>query len=466
MEQPIARIQQIKKSDKELVFSKALYHYCREFQNWSPYLGLPKQDQVLRQALQNSESKLHLRIDFSTEETEVYVPIIYFSETGNHVFKLNLFQRDKRNDEVKELDLSSFLKLAFKEANKNYQQWEMIDIESGITAVIAMLGQSVQEKEMKEATLPDILFEQLPSPIHNYFNEYLEDFYLSENPQDQLNCLLEIVGKLGQKGLIEEPLSLRYIYDELNKKGEKFRTILDQRNIGIKGFLFRHFGEYDLSIHNVLHYAFFSPDLLLPDSKKEVFNKYFEQEKVQISFRPFDIDQDLELVCEWFHRDHAKAIWKMDWSLSELELFYRTLLPGKFSHSYIGDINGEPAFNFEVYWATRDVLGDYYDVLPSDYGTHLFIASTDKTKKFPALITRSIVEWMFGQPEINRLVGEGSVDSLAALMNKVHVGFKLQHIIEMPHKKAYLNFCIREWYWAKFPESKEIMERNHQKKIK
>jgi hypothetical protein len=69
---------------------------------------------------------------------------------------------------------------------------------------------------------------------------------------------------------------------------------------------------------------------------------------------------------------------------------------------------------------------------------------------------------MFSQPQVNRLVGEGSVESLAALMNKVHVGFKLQHVIEMPHKKAYLNFCIREWYLEKFPETIEIINTNHQ----
>jgi hypothetical protein len=27
----------------------------------------------------------------------------------------------------------------------------------------------------------------------------------------------------------------------------------------------------------------------------------------------------------------------------------------------------------------------------------------------------------------------------------------------MPHKKANLNFCYREWYWAKFPQNKNII---------
>nr|WP_315898196.1 GNAT family N-acetyltransferase [Chitinophaga pinensis] len=39
------------------------------------------------------------------------------------------------------------------------------------------------------------------------------------------------------------------------------------------------------------------------------------------------------------------------------------MLPGNWSHSYIGEINGTPGYNFEVYWVVRDMLADYYDAL-------------------------------------------------------------------------------------------------------
>jgi hypothetical protein len=462
MEQPILITNPVNVENKDLTFSILLRFYCREFTNWSPYSGLPKYDPIVKNALEDSDSDLHLRIDFSTEEKEVYVPLVYYSATGNHLFKSKLIQRNRRNDEVKELDLYSFFKLAFKEGVKKYPEWQSIDIESGVESAIEALEETAQGYVRKEIYFSDLLLDHLPSSIHSYLQKHLDSFDISENVQVQLEDLFIIVGILGQKELMEEHLSLSYIYDQFSQKGEEFKAIFDQRKSKVKGVFFSHFASYDQLVNNVLHYAFFSSDLLLPQIKREVFSKYFEQEKVQISFRPFDLDRDLEMVHEWFHKEHAKTIWKMNWPLAELELFYRTLLPGRFSHSYIGEINGEAIFNFEIYWATNDVLGDYYDVLPSDYGTHLFIATTDKTKKFPALITRSIVEWMFSQPQVNRLVGEGSVESLAALMNKVHVGFKLQHVIEMPHKKAYLNFCIREWYLEKFPETIEIINTNHQ----
>lgn len=207
---------------------------------------------------------------------------------------------------------------------------------------------------------------------------------------------------------------------------------------------------------NVLHYHFFSRQLISPEGKEVFYNRYFPKEDVVISLRPVDLDRDLDMLHEWFNREHAKKIWQMDWPLKQLETYYRTLLPGDMMYSYIGEANGEPTFNIEVYWAIRDMVGDYYDVVPTDYGTHQFIAPVDPKKKYASPSTQCMVDYVFAQPEVGKMVGEGSVDSLASMMNKAHVGFKIEKVIEMPHKKANLNFCYREWYWAKFPQNKDI----------
>ncbi|MET3877965.1 GNAT family N-acetyltransferase [Chitinophaga sp. OAE865] len=207
---------------------------------------------------------------------------------------------------------------------------------------------------------------------------------------------------------------------------------------------------------NVLHTHFFSRQLIQPAGKQICYSRYFPKEDVVITLRPVDLDRDLEMLHEWFNREHAIKIWQMNWPLRQLETYYRTLLPGDMMYSYIGEANGEPTFNIEVYWAIRDLVGDYYDVLPTDYGTHQFIAPTDPKKKFASPSTQCMVDYVFAQPEVGKMVGEGAVDSLASMMNKAHVGFKIQKVIEMPHKKANLNFCYREWYWAKFPQNKDI----------
>jgi hypothetical protein len=67
-----------------------------------------------------------------------------------------------------------------------------------------------------------------------------------------------------------------------------------------------------------------------------------------------------------------------------------------------------------------------------------------------------MMDFVFAEAKVSKMVGEGSVDSLASMMNKAQVGFKIQKVIEMPHKKANLNFCYREWYWEKFPAAKNF----------
>lgn len=204
---------------------------------------------------------------------------------------------------------------------------------------------------------------------------------------------------------------------------------------------------------NLLQERFFSEKLLCPELQRTLFSRYFPKEAVTITIRAFDIDRDLEMVHEWFNREHALKIWQMNWPLRQLEQYYRTQLPGRVMYSYIGEANGEPTFNFEVYWATRDMLGDYYEVLPSDYGTHQFIAPTDPKKKYASPSTRAMLDYVFAEPKVGKMVGEGAVDSMASIMNKAHVGFRIEKVIELPHKKANLNFCYREWYQAKFPET-------------
>ncbi|GEN65857.1 GNAT family N-acetyltransferase [Chryseobacterium rhizosphaerae] len=209
-------------------------------------------------------------------------------------------------------------------------------------------------------------------------------------------------------------------------------------------------------VPNLLHEYFFSEQLIQPKGKDIFFKRYFEKEDVTITIRPIDLENDLEMLHEWFNREHAVKIWQMNWSIDELETYYRVMLPGNEAHSYIVMSNGEPSCNIEIYWACRDIVGDYYEVLPTDYGTHQFIAPIDPKKKYVSPSTQSMVDYVFAQPQVGKMVGEGSVDSLASMMNKAHVGFKVDKVIEMPHKKANLNFCYREWYWEKFPQNKDV----------
>jgi len=288
------------------------------------------------------------------------------------------------------------------------------------------------------------------------------------------NNLFGVINALGKNGLADELELLKITYNcfksiENTDSTGYIHHFLTSSRLGVKGNLLTSLTKMDeatasrenpaiyRSYYNPLNAFFYSKKLLNPTSKETVYSRYFTKEDVTISIRPIDLDRDLEMLHEWFHRSHAKEIWQMNWSIHQLEVYYKKLIASNTIYSYIGEVNGVPTCNFEVYWGIRDVVGDYYDALPSDYGTHQFIAPTDPKKKFVSLFTQCMMDYVFAQPEVGKMIGEGAVNSIASMMNKAHVGFKIEKVIEMPHKTANLNFCYREWYWEKFPQNKDIV---------
>lgn len=288
-----------------------------------------------------------------------------------------------------------------------------------------------------------------------------------------VNHLLGIINALGKSKLTEENLLINLLYETLKAEEQSDTTglvshLTNSIKLVVKGNLLTSLNNMDeasaprtnpavyKSYPNPLNKYFFSEKLINPKGTGTVFNRYFEKENVTVTLRPVNIDTDLEMLHEWFHREHALQIWKMNWPIRELEAYYRTLLPNDVVQSYIGEVNGVPTFNIEVYWANRDVVGGYYDALPSDYGTHQFIAPTDPKLKFTSPATQSMMDFVFAEPKVGKMVGEGSTALLASMINKAQMGFKIEKVIEMPDKKANLNFCYREWYWAKFPSAKDF----------
>lgn len=288
-----------------------------------------------------------------------------------------------------------------------------------------------------------------------------------------VNHLFGLINAFGKSNLVSERRLIDLLYEALKAAEGTDETglvshMLNSVKLVVKGNLLTSLNNMDEAsaprtnpavytvFPNPLNKYFFSDQLICPQGKDIVFSRYFEKEDVTITLRPVDLDRDLEMLHEWFHREHTLNIWQMNWPIRELEKYYRTLLRGDMLYSYIGEANGVPTFNIEVYWASRDIVGDYYEVLPADYGTHQLIAPTDPKQKYASPATQSMMDFVFAEPKVGKMVGEGAVNSLASMMNKAHVGFKIEKVIEMPHKKANLNFCYREWYWAKFPAARDF----------
>lgn len=423
------------------ILTAIINSYCRGFSNWSCYEGIPKYDDVLSSYFSTTGYQLHLRLDFSANGVEVFIPLRYFSESGYHVFDFPVVERTIADDQINKIDAERLFTIMGEHLQQTYPEIR------------------VQQALDKLSSFP--YPPQMEGGSVDAFNTLLlvTDVSRQSDPEQWLVYdLLPMVAYLGYRQQADETKLLSAIYEKCEQSLVD-HALLNSNKLSVPNELLSFLLGHDKETRpypNPLHKVFYSPALIQPDGKEPVYSRYFPKEDITVSIRPFDIDRDLEMAHEWFNREHAKKIWKMDWSLRELELYYRCMLPGNWSHSYIGEINGTPSYNFEVYWVVRDVLADYYDALPTDYGTHQFIAPVDPKLKFSSPSTQCMLDWVFAQPEVGKMVGEGSVESLAALMNKAHVGFRVEKVIELPHKKANLNFCYREWYWAKFPDNQHL----------
>ncbi len=483
--------------------------WCREFRNWSFYIGPAVYDEVLRIKMQQYETRLHLRLDFTAQGSEIFVPVAYRSSTGAHLFAGAAWERTIADNTINILSPERLTELATvsaattaiaplaatrdkiappAEAGWFYPE-DLLCLQEDLPLLVSLISGmpgtlSMEAKTVRWFTLyATQLLQQIEKltatgipgcpVVLVQINEQgwpagckaaeESDYGDKRFPLHRvLSYFMPLIAAAGRHGLAAELTLIKAMYPQFKAcagagAGTEglLQQLLSQRNIECKGLLFAG-KDYSVTYPNPLHKYFLLEPVLKPEGIQPIFERYFSKEDITVSIRSFDHDRDMELVYDWFHAEHAKPIWKMDWPMEQLELFFRTIAANDAAHSFIGEINGEPTFNLEVYWVTGDVLGEYYEVQPDDYGTHLLIAPVDKKKKFPSATMQTILDWLFAQPLIGRLVGEGSVDSVAALMNKVHVGFRLDRVLDMPHKRSHLNFCQREWYWERFPENKNF----------
>ncbi|MEM6814803.1 MAG: GNAT family N-acetyltransferase [Bacteroidota bacterium] len=283
-----------------------------------------------------------------------------------------------------------------------------------------------------------------------------------------VNNVLGVVSAMTKTGFIDE----RDLLVELRTKLLKFQEIdqtglisyiLDSRDWTIKANMLTKLADMDevlqpmdnpaiyCDMPNPLMILQFQEEYMKPKHSNSTHECYFEDLDITVKLRPFNVKEDIPLVHKWFNEEHTKSFWKMDGPIKELEKFYIELEESEASTAYIGEIDGEPTFTFEPYWPMRDDIGRYYDALPSDHGAHLLIAPTDKNKKYTFHSVRAFMMQYFQIEGTGKMIGEADVNMRPMHILVTRIGFKLQKVVELPHKKANLTFCTREDYLERFP---------------
>lgn len=162
--------------------------------------------------------------------------------------------------------------------------------------------------------------------------------------------------------------------------------------------------------------------------------------------RPIDMEFDIPLIHNWVNRDYA-VYWEMNgFSVEEVKNTYYNILEK--TQVYIGVFNGKEAFLLECYDPQNDVVGKYYESQKGDKGMHILVAPSEKPiRNFTWNIFTVILDFIFSDAKSQRIVVEPDArNHKIHLLNK-RAGFVFQHVLELPHKKAHLEFCTREDYY-------------------
>lgn len=162
--------------------------------------------------------------------------------------------------------------------------------------------------------------------------------------------------------------------------------------------------------------------------------------------RPLDMEADIPLIHNWVNRDYA-VYWEMKgFSVEEVKNTYYNILEK--AQVYIGIFNHDVAFLLECYDPQNDLVGKYYDAKKGDKGMHILVAPFEKSiPNFTWTIFTVILDFIFSDAATQRVVVEPDArNHKIHLLNK-RAGFIFQRIIELPHKKAHLEFCTRKDYY-------------------
>lgn len=162
--------------------------------------------------------------------------------------------------------------------------------------------------------------------------------------------------------------------------------------------------------------------------------------------RPMDLDTDIHEIHQWVNQSYA-VYWGMNgFSVEEVRSAYEKIL--LHTKVYMGFHNGKLSFLMESYNPEKDLIGEYYSVAPGDRGMHILVAPpTTPLKGFTWSVFTLILDFIFSDAAVNRIIVEPD-----ARNHKIHVlnrkaGFVFQQYVDLPHKKANLEFCTRTDYY-------------------
>ncbi len=165
-----------------------------------------------------------------------------------------------------------------------------------------------------------------------------------------------------------------------------------------------------------------------------------------ITIRHFNIDTDCEFLHQWVNQDYA-VFWGMqNTTLQDVKKEYKKLLTPDYYDVFVGEYNNEPAFVLERYLPSKDLINQYYTTKETDIGVHIIVAPPggNMIPNFTWYLFQSIMEFVFDGTKAERILVEPDIRNKKMFALCERIGFKLNKVVELPHKTAQLAFLNKE----------------------
>ncbi|MDX8552431.1 GNAT family N-acetyltransferase [Tenacibaculum sp. 1B UA] len=170
-----------------------------------------------------------------------------------------------------------------------------------------------------------------------------------------------------------------------------------------------------------------------------------------ITIRPFQIKKDSVFLQQWVTKEYA-VFWGMqNATVKEVEEEYSQLTAPEHYDVFVGMFHNEPAFIVERYNPKLDIINSFFKAKTTDCGVHIIIAppKTTKTPNFTWFMFRAIMDFVYTNPTINRIVVEPDIRNKKMFALCQRIGFELGNVIELPSKTAQLAFLTKANYQQK-----------------
>lgn len=159
---------------------------------------------------------------------------------------------------------------------------------------------------------------------------------------------------------------------------------------------------------------------------------------------PLSPEGDLDLIHGWVIQDRARFWGMTKYSRSDVLEVYQFLESLQTHHAFLVLFNGEPVALFQTYEPLHDPVGEAYPARVEDIGMHLLLApATRPVPNFTPRLVTSLINFMFADPAIDRIVVEPDARNDKAVRRLEATCFELGPKIQLEEKEAQLAFLSR-----------------------